>query len=484
MKKIFSLVFILFLSTSIVAAKEKNYSINFGGVKYNLLYSVKSSETGGYLNEYYKNGETYNRWSEMIGIHHFPNAYSPIEQVSDFKKYLGSIDCPSSLTFDDENNSAMIDFILINDKKLPIIMEFNIFKYVKSEKCGSVAVQYAKRYAVKTAFEAEAVKRDFEKTRKKALKNVEKFKVQEVITEEIDKLKLPVAVEKELLQDKTHTPEDETVVNQTENETENKTENTSITDDNKDAEADNSTGETLQNTEEKEDRSTADNDNDSKDLQEKNVMPVNNEREKAADLIDSNFEKQKEEGILSETTDNEPDLKDKKEENIIKESPRKIDTTANNEPDENKELPQKSADNSLTDTENRTKEISEPEKSDTNKSEYAPHPINNDENLDTKAKIKKAEKAQKEEIKKLEKVIKAQNKQYKEQEKIHAQEIKKAQKEAKDLRKKEAKAQKSQQLYKIENTKDIYPQRNYKEIKAQQKKAHKQEKKENKSEQL
>ena len=181
MKKFFILVLTLFMSFQLCLAKneEKDYTLNFDGQKYYLLYSVKNKDFGGYLNEYYRRGETYNIWSDMVAIHHFPNAYSPIDRIKDFKDYLSDMNVPSSLTFDDKNNAAMIDFIMITNKNLPVVLEFNIFKYEKSKKCGSVAIQYVKRYSATNTLQIEEIKKDFEKNRKKLIKKqVIKFKEQ------------------------------------------------------------------------------------------------------------------------------------------------------------------------------------------------------------------------------------------------------------------------------------------------------------------
>ena len=190
MKKILTILFLFFISVTSAFAKSDEHYINFAGEQYRLLYSVKSPDFGGYLNEYYKKRETYNIWSEMVAVHHFPNAYSPIDQIKSFREYLGSMHCPSALTFDDKRNAAIIDFIIINDKNLPIILEFNVFKYQKSPKCGSVAVQYVKRYAVTTAFQLEAAKRDIENKRKKIIKQVNSVKIPEVVAMDIDKCKV------------------------------------------------------------------------------------------------------------------------------------------------------------------------------------------------------------------------------------------------------------------------------------------------------
>lgn len=196
MKKFLTLLLVLiFVSSPVFAKKQKDYRIKFSGQKYTLLYSIKNPDFGGYLNEYYKTGETYNTWSEMLAVHHFPNAYSPIDQVKQFREYLGSMNCPSALTFDDKKNVAMIDFLLINNNQVPIILEFNIFKYQKSKKCGSIALQYAKRYAVTTAMQVDEAKRDFEKSRKKAIKKIKHYEIPMVVAEDIDKCKYTIASE-------------------------------------------------------------------------------------------------------------------------------------------------------------------------------------------------------------------------------------------------------------------------------------------------
>ena len=189
MKKIFVLLILILLNINIVLAErnDKNYSIRFNGTKFNLLYSVKNKDFGGYLNEYYKKGDTYNIWSELVAVHHFPNAYSPIDRIRDFKAYLGSMHVPSSLTFDDKKNTAMIDFIMISDHTMPVVIEFNVFKYEKSKKCGSIAIQYARRYTATTTLQIESIKKAIEKNRKNLISKVKKLEIPELITKDIDK---------------------------------------------------------------------------------------------------------------------------------------------------------------------------------------------------------------------------------------------------------------------------------------------------------
>lgn len=190
MKKIFITVILLFLfCTGIVFAKNAKNELpvlKFSGAKFSLYYSAKSSELGGYINEYYKQNESYASWTELVAIHHYPNSFYPIEHAKEFKSYLAESGVPSFLEIDDEDNSAILDFIIIDNKKLPIIMEFNVFKYVKSPVCGTIAFQYAKRSRIYNALEVENFKKSFVKCRAKYVKKIGKIKVPDLVEKDIE----------------------------------------------------------------------------------------------------------------------------------------------------------------------------------------------------------------------------------------------------------------------------------------------------------
>ena len=91
MKRLFLTAIILFISASFVYAKSNQNglpSLKFNGSKFNLFYSTKSPETGGYLNEYYKPNQTYASWTELMGVHHYPTAFYPIEHAKEFNEFL------------------------------------------------------------------------------------------------------------------------------------------------------------------------------------------------------------------------------------------------------------------------------------------------------------------------------------------------------------------------------------------------------------
>lgn len=186
MKRIIA-VLIYFLLVLNCAYADNNHSITYNGEQYNLLFSEKSTEHNGYYNQYYKKGENEESWTEIIALHHFPNVYSPIEQAYNFREYLGSFRCPSSMTVDEDNNTAMIDFILIDGEKLPIVVEFNVFKYKKYKSCGTIAFQYAKRFEVYNTDEVENVKKSFDKFRLKAINKVKNFVLPDLVSTDIGK---------------------------------------------------------------------------------------------------------------------------------------------------------------------------------------------------------------------------------------------------------------------------------------------------------
>ncbi len=178
MKKLIAVLFILFAMINTVCAENK---LNFDGKEYYLRLSEKSAEHNGFYNQYYKAGEGIDNWTEMVAVHHFPNVFSPIEQAYNFREYLESFHCPSSLEADEENNTGMLDFILIDGHQLPIVLEFNIFKYEKSKACGTVAVQYAKKFEVYDTKEVASVKKKFSNFRPRAMKKVKNFEIPDIV---------------------------------------------------------------------------------------------------------------------------------------------------------------------------------------------------------------------------------------------------------------------------------------------------------------
>ena len=190
MNRIFVLIgLVMLLSCGFADAKsDKGIAspIKFNGTKFNLLYSAKSAETGGYLNEYYKANQTYASWTELIGVHHYPTAFYPIEHARDFTSYLESTGVATNIEVDEKNNTALVYFVITNDRRLPVIMEFNIFKYQKSPVCGTIGLQYAKRYCLNNPLEVRKAKKELIKSGVKYIGKVSRLSIPSVITVDIE----------------------------------------------------------------------------------------------------------------------------------------------------------------------------------------------------------------------------------------------------------------------------------------------------------
>ena len=192
MKRILIIFFIfMFLliggETFAKSAKVKMPVIKYNGTSYSLYYSAKSKELNGYINEYYKSRENYANWTELVALHHYPNAFYPIEHAQEFKLFLEESGSAANIIENDKNNSAILDFIIMNRKRLPIILEYNIFRYVKSPVCGTVGLQYARRYRINNPLDVDRIIKNINKTKKKQIKAIEKIKIPDIVTSDIDK---------------------------------------------------------------------------------------------------------------------------------------------------------------------------------------------------------------------------------------------------------------------------------------------------------
>lgn len=192
MNRLLVFLFCLIFSINLTSAKDNLNSVSYNGNKYYLKYSEKSKEHNGYYNQYFKQNEDFDSWTEMIAVQHFPNVYSPIDLAHTFREYLEEYNCPSSLLIDEKDNVGVLDFILIDSKteNAPLKLEFNVFKYIKSPYCGSISMQYAKKYSIDDIKNLESVKKDFEKYRLKAIDKIMLITIPEVVNKDIGEIKL------------------------------------------------------------------------------------------------------------------------------------------------------------------------------------------------------------------------------------------------------------------------------------------------------
>ena len=69
-------------------------------------------------------------------------------------------------------------------------LHFNVFKCVKASNCGTLAVQYIRKYSVSGVDEVMDIKKKFAKTRLKSIKLLKEFEIPPIVEESIGEIKL------------------------------------------------------------------------------------------------------------------------------------------------------------------------------------------------------------------------------------------------------------------------------------------------------
>ena len=163
--------------------------IKFNKSEFSLYYSAKTADPDSYINEYYKKGQTYSTWNELMALHHYPDEDSPSDQAKMFKNYLTEKGIMSELEiFDDD--TAVLSFFAMNSKRIPILLEYNVFRFTEYSGGGTLGIQYAKRFRLNNALEAEKIKREYKKSWKKYVKKINKIEIPELYTIKIDEGKI------------------------------------------------------------------------------------------------------------------------------------------------------------------------------------------------------------------------------------------------------------------------------------------------------
>ena len=157
MKKILlSIVMISVFGISVFA--QSNPSVNFNGKSYVLKYSAKM-QAGAYANEYYLPAEKYDNWTKLIGVFDYPQEKSPVIAANNLLNKAKSMDSSGQIWVNKEKNSAVVSFIIFTGGgSEPLKAEINFFRYEKSAKNGSIALQYAERHVINTDAEYEEFK--------------------------------------------------------------------------------------------------------------------------------------------------------------------------------------------------------------------------------------------------------------------------------------------------------------------------------------
>lgn len=180
----FFVVFIFVGIFSLVYAASLQ-RINFDGKIFELKYSVKSSITHTYFNEYYRIKGTYDNWDELIGVYYFPQQTSYINYAKKFNNQILALGRKPILLINEKEGFAIIAF-LSGGGKIPTKAEYNTFKCQKSPKGGTIAMQYARRYFINNDEDKDAMIADIKKNRARWINNVAKMPMLGIIEKDID----------------------------------------------------------------------------------------------------------------------------------------------------------------------------------------------------------------------------------------------------------------------------------------------------------
>lgn len=134
---------------NITQASDQHQILSFDQDSYFLQYSIRAPLTGGYINEYLREGEELKRYTKMLAVHHYPRMNMSPSQAA---KRLGTLVKQSnpqanySTMENKESNEAIVDFFTWSETSENIIAEFNIFRYKKHPQGqGLIAYQFVFR---------------------------------------------------------------------------------------------------------------------------------------------------------------------------------------------------------------------------------------------------------------------------------------------------------------------------------------------------
>ena len=189
------ILYILILAVFFIAqaAFAEEQTITFLGNTYNLAFSARGAG-GGFYNEYVKNGQTVKNWNEIMVIHHFPLAKSPLTEAKKLSSVITAIyakqnkKAPVALSYNDKKDSAIVDFVMpvLDENKNLKCLEFNVFKYEKSpDGRGLRAIQYSKRFFKNELQNETTFQQNLAQTRTKVMNAIPAIETPQIVEKAI-----------------------------------------------------------------------------------------------------------------------------------------------------------------------------------------------------------------------------------------------------------------------------------------------------------
>lgn len=131
--KLAGLLFVALGFQGFAEAGKSKQEIAFDGERYVLQYAKLAPLSGGYLNEYIRDGETVHNYTKMIGLHHYPMVEDPLTfaRLVVVSVMKSNPKAKYSIVRNDKTGEVVVDFLTWAKKGKQVIVEFNIFRFRK-----------------------------------------------------------------------------------------------------------------------------------------------------------------------------------------------------------------------------------------------------------------------------------------------------------------------------------------------------------------
>ncbi len=188
MKKIVITLFICILAIGSVFAKtNSSKTIKFDNQIFTLKFSDYSKATKSYINEYYKGNENGDKWTDLIGIYHIKNYSKPFNYAKDLAAGASKQSpLDAQVMYNEKENTAIVNFILVGDTGKYKYLEQNIFKIEKVKgQSGVIAIQFAHKYPLNNKEEADKFKEQLPDKQAKWLMEIDKLSIPNIVERNI-----------------------------------------------------------------------------------------------------------------------------------------------------------------------------------------------------------------------------------------------------------------------------------------------------------
>ncbi len=152
MKKFWLFYFLMLFMFGILHQSVSAENIHFDNFVYSLQHSVFAHKDKIVENEYYKENESTEYWTSMVGIYYYPDVSNPLKFAQNKDNEIESRENSVLLKFvqNKKKEIAVISFLENGARKEQTFFIYNIYKYEKHPKKGMMVLRFAKKYVFNT----------------------------------------------------------------------------------------------------------------------------------------------------------------------------------------------------------------------------------------------------------------------------------------------------------------------------------------------